>query len=92
MAKCRSCGAEIIWIKTTAGKLMPCNPIGVHYWAKPKARGKVITQGGEVLSCLFEGDEYDQVMEQETKIGFIPHFSTCPVVKNQKKGKNGQRI
>lgn len=23
---CKSCGAEILWIKTIAGKQMPCNP------------------------------------------------------------------
>ena len=25
MSKCKGCGAEIIWIKTKAGKSMPCN-------------------------------------------------------------------
>ncbi|MBT8453900.1 MAG: hypothetical protein KJO40_18205 [Deltaproteobacteria bacterium] len=25
MARCKSCGAEIRWIKTTAGNPMPCN-------------------------------------------------------------------
>lgn len=24
--KCKSCGADIIWIKTLAGKQMPCDP------------------------------------------------------------------
>jgi hypothetical protein len=24
--KCRSCGADVIWIRTKAGKAMPCNP------------------------------------------------------------------
>ena len=23
--KCKGCGAEILWIKTKAGKIMPCN-------------------------------------------------------------------
>lgn len=26
MAKCKSCGAEIIWKKTSRGKAMPCDP------------------------------------------------------------------
>jgi hypothetical protein len=26
MAKCKSCGAEIVWIKTIAGNPMPCDP------------------------------------------------------------------
>ena len=25
MSKCKGCGAEIVWIKTTAGKAMPCD-------------------------------------------------------------------
>jgi len=72
MTKCRSCGAEILWITTKAGKLMPCNPIGVKYWAQPKAKGKIITRNGEVLSCVFEGEE-----QKATGIGYIPHFNTC---------------
>lgn len=24
--KCSGCGKQVIWIKTTAGKNMPCNP------------------------------------------------------------------
>ena len=26
MAKCKSCGADIIWIEMQSGKKMPCNP------------------------------------------------------------------
>jgi hypothetical protein len=25
--KCRSCQAEIIWVKTKSGKVMPCDPL-----------------------------------------------------------------
>ena len=31
MSKCKSCGAEIVWIKMKSGKSMPCNPRGIHY-------------------------------------------------------------
>ena len=31
MGKCRSCGAEILWIETPGGKAMPCNPEPVYY-------------------------------------------------------------
>jgi hypothetical protein len=80
MAKCRSCGAEIRWIETTAGKHMPCNPLGVRYWAQEKAKGKVITPNGEVLSCVFEGDE-----RQATGIGYVPHWSTCKSANQHRK-------
>lgn len=72
MAKCRSCGAEILWIKTSAGKQMPCNPLGARYLAQPGAPGKIITAYGEVLSCVFVGDG-----EPLTGIGYVPHWSAC---------------
>ena len=40
MTKCKSCGAEIEWIKTKAGKSMPVN-------AKAMT---VITEDGEVIT------------------------------------------
>ena len=79
MAKCKSCGEEIRWIKTTAGKNMPCNPLGVRYWAQPKAKGKVITPYGEVVSCVFEGEG------PLTGVGYVPHFSTCQSVNQHRK-------
>jgi len=85
MAKCRSCGAEIIWIKTSAGKMMPCNPIGVRYWEQPKAKGKIITPNGEVLSCVFEGDE-----RKATGIGYAPHWSTCKSASQHRKKPEAQ--
>jgi len=72
-SKCRGCGAKIVWISTCAGKSMPCDPGPVLYWQKEKAPGKVVTPNGEVISCVFEGDE-----DAATGIGYISHFSTCP--------------
>ena len=78
--KCRGCGAQIIWIKTAAGKSMPCNAEAVRYWAKAKAAGKVVTPNGEVISCEFEGDA-----QAATGIGYVSHFSTCPKAKTFRK-------
>ena len=80
MAKCKGCGAEIIWIKTNTGKSMPCDPAMVTYWEKPKALGKVVTPNGEILSCVFEGE-----LEKATGAGYISHFSTCPKADRFKK-------
>lgn len=68
MAKCKGCGASIIWI----GK-MPCDPKQVVYWEKAKAKGKVVTPNGEVLSREFEGD-----LNKATGIGYKPHWASCP--------------
>lgn len=68
MAKCKGCGQEIIWIGN-----MPCDPEQVTYWQKPKAKGKVVTPNGVILSCEFDGD-----LQQATGVGYIPHWATCP--------------
>lgn len=73
MAKCKGCGQEIIWIMSPAGKVIPCDPEPVIYWQKPKAKGKVVTKNGMVISCDFEGD-----MAKSTGIGYVPHWATCP--------------
>ena len=72
MATCKRCGAKIVWIETPGKKMMPCDPVMQIYWARPKARGKIVTPNGEVISCDFEGDP-----DQATGLGFIPHWATC---------------
>ena len=51
MAKCRECGKEIRWIKTTAGKAMPVDPKPVLYWVVPGGAARIVTPEGKVLSC-----------------------------------------
>jgi len=80
MAKCRSCNAEIVWFKTPAGKSMPCDVQPVMYWEKPKAKGKIVTPNGEVVSCEFEGEP-----EKATGTGYIPHWGTCPSAASHKR-------
>ncbi len=78
---CRGCGAPIVWIKTTAGKSMPCDADPVTYWAKPKAAGKVVTPNGEVISRELEGPTQDA-----TGVGYVSHSSTCPAASTFRKG------
>lgn len=80
---CRGCGAKIMWVKTTAGKSMPCNPRPVPYWERPRAPGKVILpNSGKVVSCDFDGPR-----DELTGFGYISHFSTCPQAKGFRKNK-----
>lgn len=71
-AKCMNCGAHILWIRTTAGRMMPCEPGLVPYWEKLGAKGKIVTSNGEVLSCEYEGDT-----EKATGLGYLPHWGNC---------------
>ena len=71
MSKCRSCGAEIIWIKTPSGKNMPCD-------AKPISF-RLDTHNGDLLLVTPDGKvargSFDPAAE---KIGYTSHFATCP--------------
>lgn len=82
MSKCRSCGAEIIWIKTAGGKAMPCNAQPVSYRAIPPipkdveqlcGNGPVmtlVTPDGRIARGTFDPGS--------DKIGYVSHFATCP--------------
>ena len=73
MSKCKGCGAPIIWIATLGRKSIPCDPEPVFYWQKPKAKGRIVTKNGEIISCELIGDT-----NIATGIGYIPHWATCP--------------
>lgn len=69
---CRGCGALILWIKTAAGKNMPCDISPVYYKPTPDGKDKIVTTRGEVINC-------EIVPEREaTGIGLRPHWATCP--------------
>lgn len=73
MAKCKGCGAEIIFIRTAGGKSMPCEPAQLPYWARNGAKDKIVTPNGEVISCDYAGE-----IGKETGLGYLPHWATCP--------------
>jgi len=73
--KCRSCGAQIIWIKTKAGKNMPCNAKLVSFrYPKEGEKGtqRIVLAHGEVVSVIEE--DSDKADGQ----GYISHFASCP--------------
>ena len=70
MSICRSCGAQIDWVKTTAGKNMPVE--GEHVEYNDAEEGMVlITDGGNVYKVT--PDKHLPSVK-----GRISHFSTCP--------------
>ena len=80
MSRCKSCGAEIIWIKTPAGKAMPCNPEPIVYWKTKGGNIKIVTPNGEVVSAETSG-----IPGTESGIGYISHFATCPAAAKHRK-------
>lgn len=80
MTKCKSCGANIIWIKTTNGKSMPCNAEQVIYWQDPKGEANIITPNGETVRATLKTRR-----TPPTGVGYIPHWATCPQANNFRK-------
>lgn len=74
MPRCKGCGAEIIFIKTSGGKSIPCNPDQYCYWAKKNGKDRIVTPNGEVISCELHGP-----FDKATGAGYEPHWATCPV-------------
>lgn len=73
ITQCRSCGADIIWIKLASGKNMPCDAEAISYkTAMPGVRGSLtlITPDGKIASGDFD--------PSSGKIGYQSHFATCP--------------
>ena len=79
--RCKSCGAPIVWIRTRAGKAMPCDAQRVYIVNRPRGSAKVVTDDGFVLS----GDVVTDPAEA-TVYGHISHFSTCPNADAHRKG------
>lgn len=70
--KCRSCGAPIVWIKTTAGKYMPCDATPDYYRITGESDKKIVTPEGEVLTGEVVNNPWDA-----DEYGYTPHWSTC---------------
>lgn len=78
MPCCKGCGAPILWYRTADGKSMPCNPVPITYWKQDGGKKKVLTLGGEIVSCEYDGDG-------DGETGYIPHWATCPNAKDFRK-------
>jgi len=69
MSTCKKCGEEIVWVKTLAGKNMPCDPDEETF---NLIEGRVVvTPEGHVLRGT--KDTHNVLVQ-----GYIPHWSTCP--------------
>lgn len=65
MSRCRSCAAEITWVKTTAGKMIPLD-------VEPVDQGNIVLVDGRAVvtgQATLLGDEGPR---------YVAHFVTCP--------------
>ena len=76
-AKCRSCGAAILWVKTQSGKSMPVD-------AQPCEDGNVCVatcEGGPTAFVPPEGTTISDATRHKS------HFATCPNAATHRKPK-----
>lgn len=72
MSACGRCGAAIVWVRTPAGKAMPCDARAVYIVQEEGGPEKGVLRDGRVVSCRFTHDP-----DQATALGYVPHFATC---------------
>ncbi len=72
MAKCRSCGATIWWVKTTRGKAMPIDPVE--------------TTEGNINLCEGVAHVLGPIEQEPGKAYYTSHFATCPHAARHRKG------
>jgi len=82
MAKCKKCGAPIIWLRTPAQKFMPVNPELVEYKQDDDGEDWVVNDLGETIKCTFEFESL------ATGKAYIPHWATCPYSEEFHRRKN----
>lgn len=88
MTKCKSCGANIVWIAMQSGKSMPCNAEQVVYWKSEKGEATIITPNGETVRATLKTQR-----TLPTGVGYISHFATCPNANTHRKrgNENGRK-
>ena len=82
MTKCKSCSAEIVFIKTIKGKSMPCEAEPVRFNYKLGAKDRVVTGNGEILPA--------EIRHDGSEIGYIPHWANCPGADKQRRRKGAK--
>lgn len=65
LTHCKKCGAQIRFVRTKAGKWLPCDP---HTKSHDALQGHImVTEDGRITKNHTPLD-----------IGFVPHWATCP--------------
>lgn len=74
MSVCKSCGAQISWVKMKSGKWMPVETVTVPV-LPGEGKDTFITPAGEIIT----GKQYRKFEKNpNTVAGCVPHWATCP--------------
>lgn len=85
-SKCRACGADIMFIKTAAGKTMPVDAKSMYFLPDPSGKNLYVLPDGTT-----ERGWTVSVQGNDTKIGFVSHFATCPEADRFRKRRKSDR-
>jgi hypothetical protein len=80
VAKCRSCGASIIWTDTVTGRRMPLD-------ANPTTDGNIIlgVRHGNVPLALVQTAQALARLKEYGSPLYTSHFATCPHADNHRR-------
>lgn len=84
MSTCKACGAPILWVRTRAGRSMPCDTRAIPYRAGGEL--KLVTPAGDVVSA-----EAVENPAEADGWGYAPHWATCQAPKTFRKRGSGRR-
>jgi len=76
---CKSCGAEIDWMRTEEGRYIPVDPDPV-FVIEGEGQEQFYTEEEGVLAGRLAKPEEVQTLEKKcnTPMGWVPHWRTCP--------------
>ena len=77
---CRACKAPIIFIKTTAGKTMPCDAEAIPFYAGADGAHGIetfVTPDGQIKRGYRYGSISELGKTENQLVGYISHFATC---------------
>lgn len=77
-SKCKSCGAPILWAKTSKGKRTPIDaePVRIAVLTEDPETGKEIIEDGLVVIA-------------EGAVGHTSHWATCPTAEQHRRASRG---
>ena len=87
---CRACHALIIFIKTTAGKTMPCDASSVYFVPDTVAKDVFVCPDGTVKHGRATTEDASTLID-EPEIGYMSHFATCPCADQFRKPRKSDR-
>ena len=94
-ARCRSCGARIVWARTHSGRRIPLDAV------PDSKRGNVVLDGGRALVFASAEAAAREISERQA-VRAMParserpvsqhtaHFATCPDAARHRRARTGQ--